>query len=1097
MSSGEPRPAEELFQRALDLPVHLRPAFVREASAPDAVREEVLGLLAHYEAAGETFLHPELPFVSDADASPDPGTPSTIGFYPVLDELGRGGMGIVYRAVDPRLEREVAIKVLPRDVAADPAWRERFRREARILASLNHPNIATVYSLEEADGSTFLTMELVRGDLLSARIEGGPLPLGRALAVAQQIAAALEAAHRSYVVHRDLKPLNVMTTPEGHVKVLDFGLARSLRRPATIEVQGVAGTPGYMSPELVRGERSDHRADVFAFGCILYEILTGTRAFAGPDVGTILERTLDGDVALDRLSPDLPTGLRGLVDACLAADPGDRLASMTTARRTIEELIAHRARPRRPEPSPPAASTPTNLPTALTSFVGRTDVLDEVVRLLGQHRLVTLVGPGGAGKSRLATEAGRASLESFEDGVHFVELAPLARGEGVIGHVAATLGIREEAGTSLADALTAHVRGARVLVILDNCEHLTEAVVPVIERLVAASPHLVVLTTSLVPLGADGERLYRVPSMRVPDPSVTDLDALQSHGAVRLFVERAAAAQQGFALTGANAPAVASICRQLDGIPLAIELAAARVRVLPPHEIDRRLDDRFRLLMFGTRTGPERHRTLRALMDWSYEQLGRGERRLLERLSIFAGGFGLEAAEAVGTGPGVEAWEVLDLLSRLVDRSLVAMEADDDPDQRVRYRMLETVRAHAGEHLTEPEEPRRHHRDHYLAMLAVAESALLSTERRLALLRIELDYENVRLAIEHDLDLDPFPTETLDAVSTVLRFAELRGRWAEGKEFGQRVAALPSVAARRDVARGRLETRLGSLLLTRSDYDEALERLAIAREVFEEIGDRRGVAGVTNNRGLIAKERGRYDVARAAFEEALAINRELGNREWETTNLNNLALVMMELRDDEGAERHLLEALRLARELGLTFQEASYLNNLGIIYGDRGEPGKADRHHREALESARRHGNVRDESIALTNLGAAALELGEHDRAREVIEEGLGVKRRLDDRVGILHILETMVGLLFHADRPADATRVMAAAQAMRDHLDVPAPPSTLGAREREAARLSDALGPTTFAACWDEGSGMTMEQAIRLAFGDAPPPGTDAPPAG
>lgn len=1096
MASGVPRPAEELFQRALDLPPDLRRAFVREADVDGAVRDEVLELLTHYEDAGETFLQPHLPLHRGTPL--DQSAPSTIGIYPVLDELGRGGMGIVYRAVDPRLEREVAIKVLPGDVAGDPSWRERFRREARILASLNHPNIATVYSLEEADGATFLTMELVRGTLLSSLVAAATPPLGRALTLAQQITAALEAAHRSYVAHRDLKPLNVMVTPEGHVKVLDFGLARSLQRRPAIEIQGsAAGTPGYMSPELLRGDRSDHRADVFAFGCVLFEILTGTRAFPGADAGEIMRRTLEGDVDLVRLGPDVPADLRRLVITCLASDPDERLASITVARRTIEELIAHRARPARPSAAASPPSTPTNLPTSLTSFVGRQEVLGEVVDLLRSQRILTLVGPGGSGKSRLAIEAGRHALESFGDGVHFVELAPLSRADGVVGHVAATLGVREAPGTTLADAISADLAGKRALVILDNCEHVLDGVVPLVARLMAASPELVVLTTSLVPLEAPGEVLYRVPSMRVPEASITDVASLQQHGAVRLFVDRAAAAQSGFTLTEANAPAVVSICRRLDGVPLAIELAAARVRVLPPHEIDRRLDDRFRLLMSGARTGPERHRTLRALMDWSYEQLGHGERRLLERLSVFAGGFGLEAAEAVGTGPGVEAWEVLDLLSRLVDRSLVMMEPDEGPDARVRYRMLETVRAYAGEHLDEPEEPRRHHRDHHVALMATAEELLMSPERRVALHRIDHDVENVRLAIEHDLGLDPFPTETLDAVCTFLRFAELGGRWGEGAALGLRVATLPSVTARQDVPRGRLETRLGSLLLARADYDAALERFAVAREVFDAIGDRRGVAGVTNNSGLIAKERGQYDLARASFEEALAINRELGNREWETTNLNNLALVLMELGDDTGAERCLLQALGLARELDLTFLEAGYLNNLGIVVGERGDAAGADWYHREALASARHHGDVRDESIALTNLGAAALELGEHDRARQVLREGLEVKHRLDDRVGMIYILETMVPLLHHAGRPADATRVMAAAQAMRDHHHVPAPPSTSIPRQRELAHLTETLGPTAFRGCWDEGSRLSMEQAIALAFRDDEPPATPSPPPG
>jgi non-specific serine/threonine protein kinase len=1091
MSLDETRSAEALFQRALDLPSSLRATYVDEACPEDpALRREVHALLAHYEEAGETFLRPPLPV--HLDRSKETSQPVTIGSYPILQELGRGGMGIVYRALDPRLEREVAIKVLPGDVARDPSWRERFRREARILASLSHPNIATVFSLEEADDDTFITMELVRGTLLSARIAASPPSLDRVLPVAQQIAAALEAAHRSYIAHRDLKPLNVMVTPEGHVKVLDFGLARSLERRPALELQGqIAGTPGYMSPELLRGERTDHRADVFAFGCVLFEMLSGTRAFPGPDAAAILRHTEEHDPDWDRLPSDLVHELRDLVERCLDRDPNKRLGSMTTARRVIDELIAHRARPAIARPvGAGAPDTPTNLPVSLTSFVGRAEVLTEVTALLAGHRLVTLVGPGGCGKSRLAVELGRCHLPAFADGVWLVELAPVADGEAVVSHVASAVGIREDSSTSVTDAVRAHFQSRRALLLLDNCEHLLPAVRELVVDLVAASPTLVILTTSLVPLDVPGESTYRVPSMRVPDDADLPVDELLASGAVRLFVERAAAAVNGFSLTPANAPAVVSICRRLDGIPLAIELAAARVRVLPPHEIDRRLDDRFRLLRFGSRSGPERHRTLRALMEWSYEQLDPGERRLLERLSVFAGGFGLDAAEVVGTGDEVEAWEVLDILSRLLDRSLVEMVANDDPDTRVRYRMLETVRAYAREHLDQPEETLRRHRDHFVALAAEAEVALLSSEQRAWLQRLDLEHENLRMAVEHDLAVDPLPTETVATVSTLMRFAEIRGLWTEGLAIGQRVRALPSVESRSDEHRGRLETRLGSLHLARSDYPAAMACFDAARRVFDAIGDRRGIAAVVNNTGLAAMAGGDYEEARRCFEEALTINREIGNRAWEDTNLNNLGLVLQDLGDAKGAERYFREALALARELGISAYEAGFLNNLGIAVGELGDLEQSKGYHQEALVAARRHGDTRSESIALLNLASVATDAGRMSEARTLLQESLHLKERLDDKVGIIHILESMVIVLRSFDRPGEAARILGAVDTLRKTHRTPPAPVTLAAREREAERLRGALGPTAFDGCWREGATLSLSQAIATAFapyGDAP----------
>jgi predicted ATPase len=340
-------------------------------------------------------------------------------------------------------------------------------------------------------------------------------------------------------------------------------------------------------------------------------------------------------------------------------------------------------------------ATPNNLPQQLTSFIGREQELADVARLLGTTRLLTLLGVGGLGKTRLSLQAAADMLDAWPDGVWFVELAPLADGQRVAPAVAAVLGVKEAAGQSVREALQRHVRDRRLLIILDNCEHVLQACAELSRSLLEAGPGLRILASSREPLHVAGEATYQVPPLAAPDSGQgAQPAALSRYAAVQLFVARAAAAQPAFRLTAQNAAAVAAICRHLDGMPLALELAAARVRALSPEKIAERLHDRFRLLVGGDRTALPRQQTLRALIDWSHDLLAEPERALLRRLAVFAGGWTLEAAEAVGAGDGIEPADVLDLLTHLVDKSLVVVEAEGG-----RYTMLETVREYAQDRL--------------------------------------------------------------------------------------------------------------------------------------------------------------------------------------------------------------------------------------------------------------------------------------------------------------------------------------------------------------------------------------------------------------
>jgi len=631
-----------------------------------------------------------------------------LGPYEILGELGAGGMGEVYLGRDLRLDRDVALKVLPHRVAADPEAVARLRREALTLASLTHPNIAAIYGFEESpDGPLVLALERVEGETLASRIARGALPTEMALQVCAQIAQALEAAHERGVIHRDVKPANVIIGPRGLVKVLDFGLARrgpehmSPASPplATEAGEGVTvalpqpdsgvilGTPGYMSPEQVRASDVDERSDVFAFGCVLYECLTGRRAFQGGDLGDTLRATLAGDVDLSALPPSTPERVRALLRRCLEKKPEDRLPTMRSARNELEEALGIRRASALREGE--SYSTPHNLPARTTSFIGRTSLLEECRRALGASRLLTLAGMGGTGKTRVAIHLAESLLAEYPDGVWFVDLSPLADSRRVADVAAETLGVADVPGLTPLMSLIKHVRDRRMLFVLDNCEEVLEGAGELASSLLRSCPATRVIATSRRALGLEGESVLAVPPLATPAAAdALPLESVRVCEAVRLFVDRAIAVQPSFALDTANAPTVAEICRRLDGIPLAIELAASRIRMLDAEQIRDRLHDRFKLLARPGSGASSRQQTVKSVIQWSWDHLLPPEQDLMRRLAVFTGGWALDRATAVCSDHGDE-FEVLDLLTRLVEHSLVVV--DRDANGQARYRFLESV----------------------------------------------------------------------------------------------------------------------------------------------------------------------------------------------------------------------------------------------------------------------------------------------------------------------------------------------------------------------------------------------------------------------
>ena len=710
-------------------------------------------------------------------------------------------------------------------------------------------------------------------------------------------------------------------------------------------------------------------------------------------------------------------------------------------------------------------ATPNNLPQQPTSFIGRAKEQVDIERLLARGRLLTLTGSGGCGKTRLALQVAADALDRYADGVWFVELAPLSDPELVPQSVAAVLGLKEEPGTPLVRTLIDHLKDRRLLLLLDNCEHLLDACARLVDAMLRQCPGVPdprkqsrghrhrrrTGVSSAVAVAAGPEE--------VPTPaSVIPFEAVQ------LFRERARLARADFAITEHNAAAVVSICRRLDGIPFALELAAARVRSLSVEDIDGKLIERFRLLTGGSRAALPRQQTLRALIDWSYDLLSEPARCLLQRLSVFAGGWTLEAAERVCAGDGLIEEEVVDLLVSLADKSLAAV---DPVDGGSRYRLLETVRQYARDRLQEGgsgETTRARHRDFFVALAEEAEPQLIGAEQTAWLRRLESEHENLRVALEWS-SADADPAKGLRLCGALQRFWYTRGYFNEGRAWCALLLARPgaqtptrerakalrgagwlareqcdyaaaSALLEEGLALGQaLEDRrgvahtlhgLGGIAREQGDFEKARERFAGSLDLYRDAGDRQGVAAALNSLGLLARELGDYPAARRLYEESLAIDRELGDRRSIAVSLNNLGGMACDQGDFATARALHEESLAIKRELGDRSGIASSLANLGDIAREQRDYATAERLIEESLTMRRELGDRRGIAISLCILGNAALEQSRHAQAQALYEQSLEIERALGDRWGIATSLNCLANLASETGVPEQARKLYA-----------------------------------------------------------------------
>jgi predicted ATPase/predicted negative regulator of RcsB-dependent stress response len=724
---------------------------------------------------------------------------------------------------------------------------------------------------------------------------------------------------------------------------------------------------------------------------------------------------------------------------------------------------------------------PHNLPVQLTSFIGREEDLTEVKRLLGTSRLLTLLGSGGAGKTRLALQVAAECLDLLADGVWLVEFAPITDPALVPQTAAQALGLREPA-RSATEALTDFLRPKALLLILDNCEHVLAASADLSALLLRACPEVRILATSRETLGVAGETTYRVPSLPLPDPQrLPSLQTMTQYAGIRLFVERAALYQPDFSVNEGNARTIAEICRQLDGIPLAIELAAARVKVLSVEQIAARLRDRFKLLTGGARMSLPHHQTLRAAMDWSYDLLPGEEQALFRRLAAFAGGFTLEAAESVCPGDGIEADQVLDLLSRLVDKSLVVVDHHAGPEAR--YRLLETVRQYALERLMESGEAERirlRHRDAFLNLAERAELELQGPGQKAWFDRLEAEHDNFRAALDWARAAGDREA-ALRLAGALWWFWEVRGYWTEGRQWLNDTLARAGEAS--TAARVKALNASASLALKQGEYKQAAAMAEESLILSRQLGDKRAAASCLVVLGVHACVLEDYKRAEALGGESLNLSREAGDN-WGAAWANiTLAMVAKEEKDYARASATLEEALAQLRGFGHQWGAAVALLQMGLVRRDQREFEQATQLLEQAREQFSQLGDKAYAAYTQLNLGQVAAALGDYERATALYRATLAVRRELKDRRGMATCL-TALGCCSAALREYDrAARLFGAAEALREAARAVIPAYFREEYERKRAETAAALGDEAFKTAWAAGRAMPLERALEFAL--------------
>jgi predicted ATPase/class 3 adenylate cyclase len=730
----------------------------------------------------------------------------------------------------------------------------------------------------------------------------------------------------------------------------------------------------------------------------------------------------------------------------------------------------------------PVREIPNNLPHQGTSFVGREREIEDVKGLLGQARLVTLLGMGGLGKTRLSLQVAAEQMHLYPDGVWFLDLSPLSDGALVAAEAARVLEVVEEPGRPLLSTLAAHLKTKRALLVLDNCEHLIKPSADLAHAIVKNAPQVRMISSSREPLHVPGEKTYPILPLPVPERNAS-LQVLQATPAVQLFVERAQSHKPAFELNEREAPAVAELVARLEGIPLALELAAARVRAMSVADINKRLTDRYKILTGGSRVLQQRQQTLRALVDWSYELLNENEQRMLQRLSLFVGGFDLEAAEKVcGVAP-IEDFEVLDLLGSLVDKSLVMLEEREDGS---RYRMLETIREYAAEKLKadadEAAAAAVRHCEHYFQLAKDANVGMDGADQASWLARLGTELDNLRSAMSLALAEGVDPVIAVKLAVAMQHFWILRGHITEGRRLVKAALQLPAV---QDFSPAKAAAHYvgAALAECQADHAEAQKMLEVSLATYRELDDAENIAVTLSTLSAARLETGDAAGARADEQEAIGIFRRLGLQLNEVIALRSLGQIALHEGDLAQARAHLEQALALSRDIESATEEGECELLLGEVAFDEGQLDAARQGFERALEASERGGDKRCEANALWQLGRVDLAEGDYASARARLEQALLAFHGAEMWKELLGCLEDFAGLAECVGLPDAAVRIAAVATLGRQRLGLIRRPTAESRGQARLEALKHPMGDERFVAAWNEAwDQWETEDAIRCA---------------
>ncbi|MGW4774911.1 protein kinase domain-containing protein [Nocardia sp. NPDC004278] len=1000
------------------------------------------------------------PFKTQRDVGIEVVTELSAAGFADAEEIGRGGFGEVFRCTQPAVGRTVAVKVLTGELDEN---RERFFREQRAMGRLTgHPNIVDMLEVgETSSGHPYLVMPYHARGSLDARVRrDGPLSLAEVLHLGVKIAGALETAHRAQVLHRDIKPGNILLTDYGEPALTDFGIAHITGGFETA-TGTVTGSPAFTAPEVLGGDAPSRASDVYGLGATLFCALTGHAAFerrSGEEVVTQFLRITQQPVP-DLREQGIPDDVCAVIEAAMSREPrgrptaaelGEQLRQVERARGFAVDAMALPTEPEAEQASvvtsvPAAGNRTGSLPLELTSFVDRRIQVAEVKNLLAGSRLVTLTGIGGVGKTRLALRVAHKVQRNFTAGVRLVELSDLHDETLLVDVVATALGLRNQSARPMLEVLLEFLFTRNLLLVLDNCEHMIEAVAALTESLLRNCPQVRILATSREALGVGGESVFAVPPLGIPElASKPGPRGMARYDAVTLFAERGAAAVPGFEVTDDSLPSVAGICARLDGLPLAIELAAARLRTMSPEQILTRLDNRYALLTRGSRGAPMRQQTLRWCIGWSYDLCTPAEQRLWIQLSVFAGSFELDAAEQV-CGTDLTQAHLLDALSALVDKSILIRE---ETQGTIRFRMLETVQEYATEQAENsgryPEYVRRH-RDWYERLALQAEAEWIGPHQLQWVARLERELPNLRKALE--FSLSESGESALRIVNALYIFWTSRGRLSEGRRWCERALAQSTDA--QPLSRAKARCGAATMAVLQGDLPAAAENVAQLEALAEQTADPLVAALLTHAKGNYCSAGGADNLARASSLLADAIDSF----------------------EASGDLKSQLEA-RIS---------------LGWAYAQQGDTTRALADLEKALAITESAGETMIRSWVLWAMGFAVWRTGDPDRAAPLLQEGIRAARLVSDPVVATICLEALAWIATEQRHARRAATLLGAADTLSriGASAVSLLPNMLVYHEEFTRRSREMLGARAFEAAHQEGAAMSFDAAAGFALGE------------